>query len=687
MTYGTDGLVASVTDPLNQTVRYTRNALGQIRTETLPDGHQVQLAYDAASDVTSLTPPGGSAHTLTYTLNGDLQEYQPPAVGSGNTATQDSYNHDQQLTHVSLPDNTAVDMTYDNAGRLHSLTTATGTETLTYDPVKGVLQSASATGESLAFAYDGNLLTGVTWSGDVAGNVSATFDNNFRPTSESVNGGNTVNFQYDNDGLLTSAGSLTLNRDGPSGRLTGTTLGGVTDVLGYNAFGELISYQASCNGSSLLQQSDMHDDLGRITERVETIGGVSHTYDYGYDPTGQLNQVKLDGTVTAQYGYDANGNRTTVTSPSGAVSATYDIQDRLMSYGSTTYTYTPAGELQSKTDSAANKTTTYSYDALGNLRTVTLPDGTLLDYVIDGANRRVGKKMNGTLVQGWLYDGSGRVVAELDGTGAVVSRFVYATGANVPDYMIRSGVTYRLITDQVGSVRLVVDAATGAVAQRIDYDEFGNVLSDTNPGFQPFAFAGGLYDSQTGLVRFGARDYDAQTGRWTARDPIRFGGGQANLYAFVAGDPLNSRDPSGLQAAAFGPKGDAPFVFRAKDGSMWIWDDGKPIQLPALPPAQPKQSPKKDRGNAKKPQMQDPCEAAGPQHQDVTTLPTREFPDMIPSPNPAPEPTREFPDWQPAQSPGEKWINDILDSITQPEPGAGNLFQGLEDIGGFFSKK
>jgi RHS repeat-associated protein len=54
---------------------------------------------------------------------------------------------------------------------------------------------------------------------------------------------------------------------------------------------------------------------------------------------------------------------------------------------------------------------------------------------------------------------------------------------------------------------------------------------DSNPGFQPFGFAGGLYDRDTGLVRFGARDYDAETGRWTARDPILFAGGQGNLYA------------------------------------------------------------------------------------------------------------------------------------------------------------
>jgi RHS repeat-associated protein len=71
-------------------------------------------------------------------------------------------------------------------------------------------------------------------------------------------------------------------------------------------------------------------------------------------------------------------------------------------------------------------------------------------------------------------------------------------------------------------------------------------LNDTNPGFQPFGFAGGLYDDDTGLVRFGARDYDAYSGRWTAKDPILFHGGDANLYQYALGDPVNRIDPSGL---------------------------------------------------------------------------------------------------------------------------------------------
>jgi RHS repeat-associated protein len=113
--------------------------------------------------------------------------------------------------------------------------------------------------------------------------------------------------------------------------------------------------------------------------------------------------------------------------------------------------------------------------------------------------------------------------------------------------MIKGGQTYRIITDHLGSVRLVVNAATGTVAQRIDYDEFGIATLVTGTwDVQPFGFAGGLYHPATGLVRFGARDYDPQTGRWTSKDGLKDDGGDANFYGYVGGDPLNTVDPRGL---------------------------------------------------------------------------------------------------------------------------------------------
>jgi RHS repeat-associated protein len=303
-------------------------------------------------------------------------------------------------------------------------------------------------------------------------------------------------------------------------------------------------FSASHAGTPLFSEDSTRDALGRIQTRVETFGGTAVNYVYTYNLAGRLTDVTRDSIVIAHYDHDANGNRTARTTPSGMVEAEYDAQDRLLVSGDVTYTYTANGDLAAKAQNG--QSVTYDYDELGNLRLVVLPDGITIEYVIDGLNRRIGKKVNGVLVQGLLYSGQLTPVAELDGSGNVVSRFVYGSKANVPDYLIKGGVTYGIVSDHLGSPRLVVNVADGTIVQRMDVDEFGRVILDTNPGFQPFGFAGGLYDRQTRLVRFGARDYDPEVGRWTAKDPILFQGGDSNLYGYALADPINLRDPDGL---------------------------------------------------------------------------------------------------------------------------------------------
>jgi len=290
------------------------------------------------------------------------------------------------------------------------------------------------------------------------------------------------------------------------------------------------------------------DKLGRITEQSETLDGSTTVYRYTYDTAGRLTQVWENGSLLSSYTYDSNGNRLSATTGGTTINGTYDDQDRLLTYDSASYSYTANGDLQSKT--VGEQTTTYEYDELGNLLTVTLPGCDTIDYLVDGTNRRIGKKVNGTLTQGFLYSGQLAPLVELDGSGAIVSRFIYATHSNVPDFMVKGGETYRILTDHLGSPRLVINTSSGTIVQRMDYDAWGNVTQDTNPGFHPFGFAGGLYDRDSGLVRFGTRDYDPQVGRWTAKDPISFEGGDSNLYAYVGSNPVNLVDPEGKFAAA-----------------------------------------------------------------------------------------------------------------------------------------
>ena len=536
--YNPQGFISSITDPESRVVSFQYDLAGRITKQILPDLREINFTYDANGNVASITPPGRPVHVFNYTAVNLESNYTPPVVtGSGINATVFTYNLDKQLTLISRPDTKTVALNYDTGGRLDNVVIPRGTTTYGHDPTTGNLSSITAPDAgTLTFGYDGSLLANSTWAGTVTGSVTRSYDTDFRVASRSVNGGNTITFGYDNDSLLISAGAEMLTYDPTNGLLTGTTLGIVTDSLTHNGFAEMDSYTANVNASAVFSNTFVRDKSGRISQKTETVQGVTHVFDYTYDTAGRLEEVKKDTVVTATYNYDSNGNRLN----NGAI---YDDQDRLLSQGSVTYTYTANGELLTKTDGGQ---TIYNYDVFGNLISVTLPNATLIEYVVDGRNRRVGKKVNGTLERAWLYKDGLNPIAELDGMGSVVSRFVYATRSNIPDFIIKGGTTYRIISDHLDSPRLIIDTATGTIIQSMEYDEWGNITADTNPEFQPFGFAGGIYDPDTKLVRFGARDYDAEIGRWTNKDPIQFAGGDTNLYGYVVQDPVNFIDETGV---------------------------------------------------------------------------------------------------------------------------------------------
>ncbi|HOU15487.1 MAG TPA: RHS repeat-associated core domain-containing protein [Anaerolineae bacterium] len=560
--YSAANWLTSHTAPDGSVAYLSHDPAGRVISATLPGGRAFTFAYDAGGNLTGLTPPGKSAHSFSYNAVDLPLSYTPPAVTGGGNA-QWAYDADHNLTTFTRPDGGTLGLTYiDNGFHLDGVTLPRGERALTYDSAGRIQSLSDPSGITLTYDYDGPLVVRRMQSGPVAGTVEFAYTLDWLVGSIRVNGAYSVTLRYDNDDLLRQSGDLLISRNASNGLVTGSQLGSVSDAWAYNTYAEAISYTAAYNGAPLYRTDFERDVRGRITRKVEIIGGVTSTFDYTYDVAGRLRQVRKDGTLIGDYVYDANGNRLSADS----VSATYDAQDRLVQFGQTSYAYTAAGELASQTTGSA--TTTYQYDAAGNLLAVTLPDGTQITYLVDALNRRVGKRVNGVLVQGFLYEGSFRPIAELDGSGAVVSRFVYGSRSNVPAYLLKGGQTYRIIADQLGSPRLVVNVATGQIAQRLDYDAWGKVLQDSNPGFQPFGFAGGLYDRDTGLVRFGLRDYDPIAGRWTNKDPFGFAGGDSNLYAYVSNDPVNAIDPTGTEeeSAPSPCNPDKPWDEKIRDG-------------------------------------------------------------------------------------------------------------------------
>jgi RHS repeat-associated protein len=544
--YGPDGLRDRITDPLGRAVDFERDLAGRITTKTLPGDIDILIGYNASGEQDSFTPPGRPEYRFTYTLHGQIESIVPPEVEGSGPITFD-YNDDRQLLSVSFPGDEEVLYQYDPQGRVQTIELTEGglttaTHTMSY-LVSDQLDTISGPGaQTLSYSYQGDLVVGESWGGVVEGSIAWTYDSAFRMASEMVTGGTTINFSYDDDDLLLSAGDFSITRSAGTGLPQTTSLGLVDDAWTYNGFGEVTSNAVTANAVEVYGVNYSYDDLGRMTQKVETIGGVTDTYDYEYDLRGQLFEVQKNSVVVESYSYDDNGNRISATVNGTPSAATYDDQDRLLSYGGTSYSYRPAGQLATRSE-PGDIVTSYDYDTVGSLRGVTLADATEITYGLDGLGRRVQRAVDGTITQRWLYDGI-LPLAQLDDQGNVVSQFVYI-GGNVPVYMVKGGVSYRLVSDPVGSVRLVIDSTNGNIVQRIDYDSFGNVLGDTHPGFQPFGFAGGLHDDSTGLVRFGSRDYQPRTGRWTAQDSIDYAGAQLNRYVYVRSDPINWHDPAG----------------------------------------------------------------------------------------------------------------------------------------------
>jgi YD repeat-containing protein len=291
-TYGVDGMLATLTNPLLETTAYGRNARGDLLSETRPDLEVTAFAYDGEGHTTSVTPPDKPAHTMAFNAIEELGAYSPPTIPQGSTATTYSYDLDKMLDTMTQPGPRLVDYEYDSAGRLDEILFPTGSVTRSYSPTTGrVVSIGGPSGVALSMTYDGSLQKSVSFSGAVSGTVAWDHDTDFRVVTETVNGSWDADFTYDPDSLLTSAGDLVITRDPQSGRVTQMTSGVVVETRSYNEYGELAAMATTVSGTPLLSFAYQRDNLGRITQKTETDGGVTTVTDYFYDEVGRLVQV------------------------------------------------------------------------------------------------------------------------------------------------------------------------------------------------------------------------------------------------------------------------------------------------------------------------------------------------------------------------------------------------------------
>ena len=104
------------------------------------------------------------------------------------------------------------------------------------------------------------------------------------------------------------------------------------------------------------------------------------------------------------------------------------------------------------------------------------------------------------------------------------------------------------VRDHLGSIRVVVNE-DGKVEQKTYYYPFGGIYGNVSAGtdVQPFKYNGKELDHRHGLdlYDYGARQYDAATGRWTTMDPLAEKYYSVSPYAYCHNNPVNGTDPDG----------------------------------------------------------------------------------------------------------------------------------------------
>lgn len=301
---------------------------------------------------------------------------------------------------------------------------------------------------------------------------------------------------------------------------------------------------------------------GRLSQKIEESAHFRDLYEYAHDFKGHLVRVIRNDELVEEYDYNDKGQRIKQYAPHDppAEYLKYNPKGQVTNLRDTEWQYDHNGatvkKLVSALYGAGGRQTRYHYGMDTRLDKAIMPSGDEITYSYpEGKGFKtqnpVRKYKNGRLSAQYEWLDPTKLSVCKDYEQKMLFLFAYDRNQHLSKLRImqfdgKHYMDFLCGCDQVGTPKLIT-LPNGKLLKMMKYDSFGNILSDTKPEIHiPVGFAGGLHDRDTGLIRFGYRDYDPAIGRFLCPDPLGDRRGDGDPYDYCVDDPVSANDANGL---------------------------------------------------------------------------------------------------------------------------------------------
>jgi len=498
-------------DAIGGTVAYKFNARGLLKSETRPDGTQVNFEYNVNGDISSYINAKGQRISFIYD---DALE----------VITVELYATVQATEPVR-----SVNYTRDLSGDIISMSDGEFTQSYTRDPLGRVVSASTS------------------YSPTITKSHSYTYTPNGLPATQTAPDGTQYSYLWDaNDNfqglVIPEEGSITLAYDQLNGDQPTQIQfpGGSKQLFSYNDLRQLKQITSQDAAGNPILNRNYSFTSGPVSgPAISAIATEHGDYSYSYDPAYRVKDtVRPDG--EEHYTYDDLGRR----QPASAEQWSYSNQGAVTNTGTAQYSYDADGNRTTKTDTTGE--TKFVYDESDRLVRVEKPAGTVLaEYHYDFFGRRMWKEVAG--VKTYFYYNEDGLAAEFDSAGNVTKSYIFAPGSEwstVP-LALKDGSTYHYVhSDHLGVPQKLVKK-NGAVTWEARYDLFGKANVINEGVINPLRLPGQYYDAETGLHQNLQRNYDPVLGAYLEQDPYGVLVTGSNRYHYAGGNPVEMYDPTG----------------------------------------------------------------------------------------------------------------------------------------------